>query len=54
MNDDIETHDECKMAQTDSEGNINLCCCYILDQDGRYVDPCYLPVEDCCYATHLK
>jgi hypothetical protein len=49
MNDDKEKHDECKMTQTDSEGNINLCCCYILDQDGQYEDPCYLSVDDCCF-----
>jgi len=48
MGDDKEKHDECKMAQTDSEGNANLCCCYILDQDDQYEDPCYLPVDDCC------
>ena len=48
MNDDKENHDECKMTQTDSEGNTNLCCCYILDQDGQYEDPCYLSVDDCC------
>lgn len=48
MGDDKEKRDECKMAQTDSEGNTNLCCCYILDQDDQYEDPCYLPVDDCC------
>ena len=39
MGDDKEKPDECKMAQTDSEGNTNLCCCYILDQDDQYEDP---------------
>jgi len=29
MGDNKEKRDECKMAQTDSEGNSNLCCCYI-------------------------
>ena len=48
MGDDKENRDECKMVQTDSEGNTNLCCCYILDQDDQYEDPCYLPVDDCC------
>ena len=48
MNDDKEKRDECKMPQTDTEGNTNLCCCYVIDDDGRYDDPCYLPVTDCC------
>ena len=48
MNAANEKHDECKVPQTDFEGNTNLCCCYLLDQDGQYEDPCYLPVEDCC------
>jgi hypothetical protein len=30
LSNEKEKHDECKMTQTDSEGNINLCCCYIL------------------------
>lgn len=48
MNAANEKHAECKMTQTDPEGNTNLCCCYLIDQDGQYEDPCYLPVEDCC------
>jgi hypothetical protein len=35
MSGDKEKRDECKMTQTDSEGNTNLCCYYILDEDGR-------------------
>ena len=45
-----EKTDSCKMAQTGSGGNMNLCCCYILDPDGDYEDPCYLPVDDCCFG----
>lgn len=45
MSDEKEKHDECRIAQTDAEGNTNLCCCYIIDWDGRYEDPCYLPAE---------
>lgn len=48
MSDQKEKHDECKMTQTDSEGNTDLCCCYILDEDGRLQDPCHLPVDDYC------
>jgi hypothetical protein len=43
-----EKRDVCVMDETDSQGNLNLCCCYIVDSDGRYVDPCYRPVADCC------
>jgi hypothetical protein len=41
-----EKGDACIMHVTDYRGNPNLCCCYILDSDGRYVDPCYRPVDD--------
>ncbi len=43
-----EKKDACMMHETDSQGDPNLCCCYIIDSDGRYVDPCYRPVTDCC------
>jgi len=46
--DEKDTHGNCRVAQTDAEGNANLCCCYLLDPDGQYIDPCYLPVKDCC------
>ena len=49
MNAENEKHDECRMTQTDAEGNPNLCCCYMLNSDNRYEDPCYHPVGDCCY-----
>ena len=48
MNDEKDKHDECRITKTDAEGNTNLCCCYILDRDEKYEDPCYLPVDDCC------
>jgi hypothetical protein len=40
--------DACTIDATDSQGNPNLCCCYVMDPDGRYLDPCYHPVDDCC------
>jgi hypothetical protein len=43
-----EKKDTCVMHEKDSQENPNLCCCYIVDSDGRYVDPCYHPVADCC------
>lgn len=38
----------CLIEETDSAGNSNLCCCYVLDPNDNYADPCYLPAEDCC------
>jgi len=43
-----EEINECIMHETDSNGDPNLCCCYIVDSEGSYVDPCYRPVSDCC------
>ena len=43
-----ENRDSCMMHERDSQENPNLCCCYIIDSDGRHVDPCYRPVTDCC------
>jgi hypothetical protein len=40
--------DECTVPATDFKGDPNLCCCYIVGADGKYVDPCYRPVADCC------
>ena len=48
MRDNNDKHEECELTLTDSEGNTNLCCCYIMDEDGRIEDPCYLPAEKCC------
>jgi hypothetical protein len=53
MNDNEEKEvDECKLAPTDSEGNTNLCCCYVLDPDGGYTDPCHLPADTGCCSRH--
>ena len=49
MSDDNEKPNKCKMSQSDSQGHTNLCCCYIVDNDGRYENPCYVPVDGCCY-----
>ena len=38
----------CTMHALDREGHVNLCCCYIMDEDGRVHDPCYHPVNECC------
>ena len=51
MSDEIEkkeNEDACMMHERDSQEEPNLCCCYIVDPDGTYVDPCYRPVSGCC------
>ena len=48
LSDDKKKRDECIVDVTDSQGRNNLCCCYVVDNDGRYVNPCYMPVVDCC------
>ncbi|CAB5115436.1 hypothetical protein D3OALGA1CA_2236 [Olavius algarvensis associated proteobacterium Delta 3] len=42
---DIEA---CRMHESDSTGNTNLCCCYITDAKDHFEDPCYVPVKECC------
>jgi hypothetical protein len=51
MEDEMEKQDqrdECMMHNWDSQGDPNLCCCYIVDSDGRFEDACYRPVSGCC------
>ncbi len=40
--------DSCAMNEMDNDGNTNICCCYVVDPDGRYEDPCYFPADKCC------
>jgi hypothetical protein len=47
-NENEHTSDECSMNETDAQGHANLCCCYVINEDGEYEDPCFQPVEDCC------
>jgi hypothetical protein len=42
MDEDKEKQEECKMSQKDTEGNTNLCCCFILDQNDQYADPFFM------------
>ena len=48
MDETKEEQQSCMMRETDEAGSRNLCCCYILDEDGKIDDPCYHPVEACC------
>jgi hypothetical protein len=47
MDNEKEQTSECSMNETDAQGNANLCC-YAIDEDGDYDDPCFQPVDDCC------
>jgi hypothetical protein len=40
--------DSCVMRETDNRGHPNLCCCYIVDVDGKFHDPCFYPPDGCC------
>jgi len=48
MTDTKDDNGACRMLETDSEGNTNLCCCYTVDANGNYEDPCIVPVKECC------
>jgi hypothetical protein len=43
-----EKKDVCLIHETDENDDPNLCCCYIVDSDGRYVEPCHRPAAGCC------
>ncbi len=48
MNEEQEAENDCQIEATDVKGDPNLCCCYVLDEEGHYLDPCYRPVDTCC------
>ncbi len=48
-----ESSSECTFEITDGSDHTNLCCCYALDADANYADPCFLPVADCCCCDPL-
>ena len=50
MNTDNESGPDCSIPPTDAQGVNNLCCCYALDEAGRYFDPCDMPVQSCCLS----
>jgi hypothetical protein len=43
-----ESKKECRMDTIDPQGHSNLCCCYVIEKDGSYTDPCDMPADDCC------
>lgn len=48
MDETNESQSTCRMRETDDEGHPNLCCCYIMDDEGNIHDPCYYPADQCC------
>lgn len=52
MNEDKEkekkSKKECRLDTIDSQGHSNLCCCYIMEKNGNYTDPCNIPADNCC------
>jgi hypothetical protein len=48
QNEKKDKKETCIIHHTALKGDLNLCCCYIIDADGRYENPCYRPVADCC------
>ena len=48
MGQDKEPKDECRLNATDAQGQSNLCCCYVIEENGSYTDPCDIPADECC------
>jgi hypothetical protein len=40
--------DSCPLVESERRREPNLCCCYVVDDRGRYSDPCAEPVDGCC------
>jgi|GEM_PF-6428087 len=38
----------CPIAEDVVRGKPDLCCCYILDQNGEFISPCHIPFESLC------
>ncbi len=49
-----KSHKLCNMRETDETGIPNLCCCYIVDADGKYQDPCYHPTCELISSKRLN
>ena len=39
---------ECTFEESDGSVHADLCCCYTMDEDDGYGNPCDEPAEDCC------
>ena len=43
-----EHKDDCRFETDECDLEDSLCCCYIMDEEGRYDTPCFTPVEEMC------
>ena len=49
-----ECIDECSLETIEDRQDPSLCCCYAIDSEGKYEDPCYHPREQqCCCCDPL-
>ena len=39
---------KCFINSLGSKGRSNLCCCYVIEKDGSYTDPCNTSPDECC------
>jgi|GEM_PF-3297876 len=46
----IDKH-TCTFQTVSRQGQTNLCCCYVMDSQGNYQDPCFTPVDACCLTS---
>lgn len=47
MDEQRQDENQCAWGK-DAQDQADLCCCYALDPDDDYVDPCYDPADECC------
>lgn len=43
MNKAKEMPSKCLADPTGPQGEVDLCCCYAIDQEGNYTTPCHIP-----------
>ena len=48
MSEEQNQERECSIDEADSQGRVDLCCCYAVDSNDQIVDPCWQPVDECC------
>ncbi len=34
--------------EREDQQDADLCCCYLMNEDGTYEDPCHMPADECC------
>jgi len=48
MSDTKEYDDTCAWDASEDAPEIELCCCYVEQDDGSYENPCAQAYEECC------